>query len=270
MYGRVNNWPADIPAEERYHRAANAEEAGAESQGFADAFARTRLQESAGSSPSQPSYSLVRKPPVVEIDRATFRTEVRTFHGDAINRIANNPHEYSEFVSARAKRTAEVAKEYGIRRDSEDARYYSYQLGNVSVGLQRTEAGFNMTEFESDKWRKQFPGRSEVTSIVDFQVAHPLVANAGDILLEHQLRQDGERPLVNWRPANAEAKARAETMGFVEVDEDDMVLDPTQSAQWTKNSLGEWQRATKSQLYLSKVDSDTEVAADSEEDGDFM
>lgn len=127
-----------------------------------------------------------------------------------------------------------------------------------------------MTEFESDKWRKQFPGRSEVTSIVDFQVAHPLVANAGDILLEHQLRQDGERPLVNWRPANAEAKARAETMGFVEVDEDDMVLDPTQSAQWTKNSLGEWQRATKSQLYLSKVDSDTEVAADSEEDGDFM
>lgn len=236
MYGRVNNWP-DTPAEERYHRAANAEEAGAESQGFADAFARTRLQESAGSSPSQPSYSLVRKPPVVEIDRATFRTEVRTFHGDAINRIANNPHEYSEFVSARAKRTAEVAKEYGIRRDSEDARYYSYQLGNVSVGLQRTEAGFNMTEFESDKWREQFPGRSEVTSIVDFQVAHPLVANAGDILLEHQLRQDGERPLVNWRPANAEAKARAETMGFVEVDEDDMVLDPTQSAQWTKTAL---------------------------------
>ncbi|WP_276576954.1 hypothetical protein [Bradyrhizobium sp. 35] len=269
MYGRVNNWP-DIPAEERYHRAANAEEAGAESQGFADAFARTRLQESAESSPSQPSYSLVRKPPVVEIDRATFRTEVRTFHSDAINRIANNPHEYSEFVSARAKRTAEVAREYGIRRDSEDARYYSYQLGNVSVGLQRTEAGFNMSEFESDKWREQFPGRSEVTSIVDFQVAHPLVANAGDILLEHQLRQDGERPLVNWRPANAEAKARAETMGFVEVDEDDMVLDPTQSAQWTKNSLGEWQRATKSQLYLSKVDSDTELAADSEEDGDFM
>ncbi|OKO79010.1 effector protein NopP [Bradyrhizobium sp. NAS80.1] len=269
MYGRINDW-SDIPSDETYYRGANAEHADAEGQGFADAFARMRLQDSAGCSSSRPHYSLVSRPPVVEIDRATFRREVRNFHGDEINRIANNPHEYSAFVSERAKRTAGVAKEYGIRRDSEEARYYSYQLGNMSVGLQRTEGGFSMTDFESDRWREQFPGRSEVTSIVDFQVAHPLVTNAGDILLEHQLRQDGERPLVNWRPANAEAKARAQTMGFVEVDEDDMVLDPTQSGKWEINSAGEWQRATSSRRYLSKADSDTEVTAGSDEDGDFM
>ncbi|KRR13656.1 effector protein NopP [Bradyrhizobium jicamae] len=258
---RNNGW-SDVPYETQVQ---------ADAEGFADAFARMRLRDSTGSSSSQPSYSLVPRPPVFKIDRATFRKEVGAFHGDAINRIADNPQEYSEFVSERAKRTAEVAKKYGITTDSEDARYYSYQLGNMSVGLQRTEPGFSMDTFSSQTWREQFPGRSEVTSVIDFQVAHPLVANAGDILLEHQLRQDGERPLLNWRPANPEAKARAKTMGFVEVDKDDMVLDPTQSEQWTKNSDGEWQRATKSKLYLSKVqDSDTEPSADSDEDGDFM
>ncbi|TGP58237.1 effector protein NopP, partial [Mesorhizobium sp. M2D.F.Ca.ET.225.01.1.1] len=82
-----------------------------------------------------------------------------------------------------------------------------------------------MNEFESESWREQFPGRTEVTSIVDLQVAHPLVENAGDILLEHQLRIDGDRPLLNWRAANPEAQARAQTMGFVEVDHGDLVLD---------------------------------------------
>ncbi|WP_280944200.1 hypothetical protein [Mesorhizobium sp. WSM2561] len=57
-----------------------------------------------------------------------------------------------------------------------------------------------MTEFESANWRHQFPGRTEITSIVDFQVAHPLVENAGDVLLEHQLRMDGELPLLNCAP----------------------------------------------------------------------
>ncbi|WP_456725982.1 effector protein NopP [Bradyrhizobium sp. USDA 3397] len=227
------------------------------------------MQDTAGSSSSR--YSLASRPPVVEIDRETFRTEVRKFHGDEINRIANNPHEYSEFVSDRAKRTSEVAREYGIRKDSDEARYYSYQLGNKSVGLQRTEPGFSMTDFESNRWQEQFPGADRVTSIVDFQVAHPLVTNAGDILLEHALREDGNKqPLVNWRPANPEAKARAQSMGFVEVDEDDMVLDAARSGKWKLNDDGEWQRATGSQRYLCKVDSDDEVAKESDEDGDFM
>jgi hypothetical protein len=71
------------------------------------------------------------------------------------------------------------------------------------------------TGFTSQRWRELFPGRTDVTSIVDFQVAHPLVGNAGDILLEHQLGRDGERPLVNWRPANDEARARAEQPPWV-------------------------------------------------------
>ncbi|XIA67434.1 hypothetical protein ACFIOY_18340 [Bradyrhizobium sp. TZ2] len=125
-----------------------------------------------------------------------------------------------------------------------------------------------MTEFESDNWRYQFPGRAEISSIVDFQVAHPLVENAGDILLEHQLRIDGERPLLNWRPDNPEAQARAATMGFVQVDDGDMVLDPTQHPEkWTKNSAGQWQRADKPQLYLCKAEknesNDTESASSS-------
>ncbi|WP_353642691.1 effector protein NopP [Mesorhizobium sp. WSM2239] len=169
--------------------------------------------------------------------------------------IADNPREYSQFVSSRARRTAEVARQYGIRRDSEHARYFSYQLGNQSAGLMRTEGGFSMTEFESANWRHQFPGRTEITSIVDFQVAHPLVENAGDILLEHQLRMDGDLPLLNWRAANPEAQARAAMMGFVEVGDGDMVLDPTQHPEkWTKNSAGEWQRADKPPRYLCKTE----------------
>ncbi|MDF0522876.1 hypothetical protein P0R31_37205 [Bradyrhizobium yuanmingense] len=95
-----------------------------------------------------------------------------------------------------------------------------------------------MTDFESNRWQEQFPGADRVTSIVDFQVAHPLVTNAGDILLEHALRQDGKQPMVNWRPANPEAKARAQSMGFVEVDEDDMVLDAARSGKWKLNDDG--------------------------------
>ncbi|WOH63618.1 effector protein NopP [Bradyrhizobium sp. BWA-3-5] len=265
MYGRINNW-SDIPSDDYYHHAGSWEQGNADD--FADAFARMRLQDSADGSSSHPNYHLTSRPPVVEIDRETFRREVRTFHGDAINHIANNPQEYSDFVSERARRTADVARNYGIRRDSDAARYYSYQLGNTSVGLQRTEAGFPMSDFYNQQWREQFPGR-DVTSTVDFQVAHPLVGNAGDILLEHQLRQDGERPLVNWRPANDEARARAEQMGFVEVDQNDMVLDPTQSRQWRYRD-GEWQRATNSPMYLSKVASDTESSSDADSDGDFM
>ncbi|TIU72721.1 MAG: effector protein NopP, partial [Mesorhizobium sp.] len=69
--------------------------------------------------------------------------------------------------------------------------------------------------------------------------------------------------------ANPEAQARAQTMGFVEVDHGDLVLDPTQHPdKWTKNSAGEWQRAGKPPLYLHKTeDSDS---SDSGSDDDFM
>ncbi|WFU74251.1 effector protein NopP [Bradyrhizobium sp. CB2312] len=269
MGGRINNW-SDAPSADEYHYASSPEHRNADY--FADAFGRMGLQDSGASSSSQPSYYLTSRSPVVEIDQAEFRERVRSFHGDEINHIASNPQEYSEFVSERARRTADVASSYAIRRDSDAARYYSYQLGNRSVGLQRTEAGFPMAaEFTSQRWREQFPGRTDVTSIVDFQVAHPLVGNAGDILLEHQLQQDGERPLVNWRPANDEARARAEQMGFVHVDHNDMVLDPTQSRQWRYRG-GEWQRATNSPMYLSKIKtpSDDEPSPESDSDGDFM
>ncbi|MBB4370724.1 DUF1680 family protein [Bradyrhizobium sp. cir1] len=59
-------------------------------------------------------------------------------------------------------------------------------------------------------------------------------------LLEHQLRIEGEQPLLNLRPANPEARARAAKMGFVEVDADNMVLDPEKSDKWVRNSDGEW------------------------------
>lgn len=43
--------------------------------------------------------------------------------------------------------------------------------------------------FKGDNaWREKFPRRDEITSRIDFRVTHPLVDNAGDILLEHQLR----------------------------------------------------------------------------------
>ncbi|MCC8939592.1 Effector protein NopP [Bradyrhizobium sp. Arg62] len=191
--------------------------------------------------------------------------------------IADNPQDYSDFVSAKAARTAEVAEDYGTTRDSDNARYFSYQLGNKSVGLLRMEGGDSMTEFDVKKWRKLFPGRTGTTSTVDLQVVHPLVENAGDILLEHQLRMDGERPLLNLRPANPEARARAATMGFVEVDADNMVLDPEKSGKWVRNIDGEWQRKGTAARYLSKADdsdgSDNEVAESSsayDYEDDFM
>ncbi|NGO54250.1 Effector protein NopP [Mesorhizobium camelthorni] len=286
MYGRIGG-SSDV----HYTRSGEVDETNqsgaagqtdAGSQRFANMFARMHLAggDSTGSSSSAatPAYSLRSRPPVVEIDRSSFRREVKHFHGDEITHIADNPQEYSDFVSARARRTADVAEQYGTTRDTEHARYFSYQLGNQSAGLLRTEGGFSMTEFESENWRERFPGRTEITSTVDLQVVHPLVENAGDILLEHQLRMDGERPLLNWRPANPEAQARAAMMGFAELDDCNMVLDPTQHPEkWTKNSAGEWQRANKPPLYLSKTEdsesSDTESAPSSprySSEDDFM
>ncbi|MDA9437163.1 Effector protein NopP [Bradyrhizobium sp. CCBAU 51627] len=236
---------------------------------FSDAFANMSLAESRSSSSSSSAtrpYSLVSSPPIKELNRQSFREAAAAYHGDEIMKIANNPQEYSDFVSGKARRTAEVAKDYGRTRDSKDARYFSYQLGNKSVGLLRTEGGDSMTEFDVKRWKKLFPGRDGTTSTVDLQVVHPLVENAGDILLEHQLRLPGRQPpLLNLRPANSEARARAAKMGFVEVDADNMVLDPEKSDKWVRNSDGKWQRKGTAALYLSKDDDsegcDTEIPA---------
>lgn len=131
--------------------------------------------------------------------------------------------------------------------------------------------------FEGEQWREKFPGRERVTSTVDLQITHPLAENAGDILLEYQLRIDGERPLLNSSPANPEAKARAAALGFVEVDDSNMVLDPHQHPdKWTKNDHGEWQRANKPGRYLAKDEGSSSESisggeTDSDDDGDgFM
>ncbi|UTY47760.1 effector protein NopP [Sinorhizobium fredii] len=254
MYGRI-----DSSSDFHYTQSAS-KQTDAETQEFADTFARMHLDRSDSNGGSS-RYTLDHEPPVVPIDLKTFRREIRKFQGKEITDIADNPQEYSDFVSAKARRTADVAQQYGIRRDSENARYFSYQLGNQCVGLMRTEGGFSMEEeFESKSWRDQFPGHQEITSTVDLQVAHPLVENAGDILLEHQLGRDGERPLLNWRAENPEAKARAAMMGFVEVDDCDMVLDPKQHPdKWTQTSAAEWRRKDKPPLYLRKFE-DAETA----------
>nr|P12779.1 RecName: Full=Host-inducible protein A [Sinorhizobium fredii]AAA26294.1 inducible protein A [Sinorhizobium fredii] len=206
-------------------------------------------------------YTLDHEPPVVPIDLKTFRREIRKFHGKEITDIADNPQEYSDFVSAKARRTADVAQQYGIRRDSENARYFSYQLGNQCVGLMRTEGGFSMEEeFESKSWRDQFPGHQEITSTVDLQVAHPLVENAGDILLEAPTSEGRRTTVAELARGKPRGESRAAMMGFVEVDDCDMVLDPKQHPdKWTQTSAAEWRRKDKPPLYLRKFE-DAETA----------
>ncbi|MDA9498102.1 Effector protein NopP [Bradyrhizobium sp. CCBAU 11357] len=224
---------------------------------FADTFRQLRL---APSNPSGTSSSTTRpywldsSPPIVELDKRSFRMAAQRYHSDEIRKIAENPQEYSDFVSRKAARTAEVAQRYGTASDSDNARYFSYQLGSESVGLLRMEGGDSMTNFEVENWQELFPGRSGTTATVDLQVVHPLVENAGDILLEHQLGIAGERPLLNLRPANPEARARAAKMGFVEVDADNMVLDPAKSDKWVRNGEGKWQREGTASRYLRKAD----------------
>ncbi|RRH93215.1 host specificity protein [Mesorhizobium tamadayense] len=218
-------------------------------------------QASSSSAPTGP-YALVSQPPIVEIDRSSFGREMRNFYGGEIKHIADNPQEYSDFVSSKAERTATVARLYGgTHGDTDEARYFSYQLGDTSVGLLRTESGFSI---KRQPWRQQFPEQKHVTSVVDLRVTHPLVENAGDILLEHQLRLDGDRPLVMSRPALPEMEARLDQMGFAHVGDNRWVLDPAQHPEkWTKNSDGEWQRADKPALYLSKAegrDTDSEAS----------
>ncbi|GLR90018.1 host specificity protein [Bradyrhizobium iriomotense] len=224
----------------------------------------------AGTSAARP-YSLVAEPPIDEIDRSSFMREVRDFMGGDIRHIAGNPQEYSNFVSNKAERAAWVAGGYASTYDnpSKRARFFRYQLGDNTVGLLRSGAGFPL---ETEEAQRRFPENSEVTSVLDLRITHPLVENAGDILLEHQLRLDGERPLVMSRPALDGIEPRLAEMGFVHMGDmgdwghNCWGLDPTQHPEkWTKNANGEWQRADKPPLYLSKAESnDTDTEAGSE------
>ncbi|MDA9447096.1 host specificity protein [Bradyrhizobium sp. CCBAU 21360] len=176
---------------------------------------------------------------------------VERFLRNDIRHIAENPGEYSDFVSQKAERAATVAGSYANTYDDPNstARFYSYRLGDEIVGLLR--AG-GPARIKGDHFQQQF-GRNDITSVVDLRVTHPLVENAGDILLEHQLREDGDQPLILSRPALAGMEPRLADMGFVPVGRNHWVLDPHQRPDvWAKNENDEWQRVGKLTKYLSK------------------
>ncbi|MEY9591152.1 hypothetical protein ABIA06_003443 [Bradyrhizobium yuanmingense] len=183
MYNRING--------SSYFTSSSLDEANEQNDAdsFADAFRQLRLAPSNSSGTSSSTtrpYWLESSPPIVELDKRSFRKAAEGYHSDEIRYIADNPQEYSDFVSQKAARTAEVAQKYGTAPESDNARYFDYQLGNESVGLLRMEGGDSRTNFDVENWQELFPGRSGTTATVDLQIVHPLVENAGDILLEHQ------------------------------------------------------------------------------------
>ncbi|UPK40612.1 host specificity protein [Bradyrhizobium sp. 186] len=220
---------------------------------------------SAGATP----YSLRSNPPIIKIvDRESFMRKVKKFLSSDIMHIASNPQEYSDFVSEKAERAATVAGGYSSTYDDPDkpARFFSYQLGDETVGLLRAGGSVRI---KGDHFRQQF-GRNDITSVVDLRVTHPLVENAGDILLEHQLRMDGDHPLVLSRPGVGGMEPRLAEMGFVHVGRNNWVLDPQQHPEvWTKNENDRWQRVDRPTKYLSKVeDSDSQESCETDSSDD--
>ncbi|KWV58326.1 host specificity protein [Bradyrhizobium macuxiense] len=233
-------------------------------------FRQTLADAASGSSSATRTYSLTSEPPIYEMNSNTFRQELRNFYGDDVKHIADNPQEYSDFVSSKAESTAMVARAGATVNHKTGSRYFSYQLGDKSVGLLRTDPGVRI---KGEAWQEEhFPGRKNISSVVALRVTHPLVENAGDVLLEHQLRLDGKRPLIMSRPANDEAKPRLEQMGFVDVGGNEFVLDPRQHAdKWTKNDQDEWQRTDKPRLYLQAESEDpVEGSQDDNSNEDYI
>ncbi|MDH2356428.1 host specificity protein [Bradyrhizobium sp. SSUT112] len=221
----------------------------------------------ASSSTTRP-YSLTSNPPIVEMDRGTYEQELRNFYGDDVKHIAENPQEYSDFVSSKAERSAMLARVGASVEDRPGSQYFSYRLGDKSVGLLRMDPGFRI---KGRDWQEEhFPERKNISSVVALRVTHPLVENAGDVLLEHQLRLDGKKPLIMSRPANDELKPRLEQMGFVDVGGNEFVLDPKRHRdKWTLNGNGEWQRADRPQLYL-QAESEDPLEGSSDESEQFV
>ncbi|WP_246696382.1 host specificity protein [Mesorhizobium sp. SARCC-RB16n] len=268
MYGRTNASSSRSLGPDH----AEGSNRAADSDRFAENVAGVASDLPSSSSGEPRPYFLTSQPPIEEIDRSTFRREVRAFYGDDIKHIADNPQEYSGFVSLKALSAANVARGYASTSyDADEARYFSYKLGDKSVGLLKTDGGFSVPASRGRRFHAQFPGRTEITSQVALRVTHPLVENAGDILLEHQLRLDGERPLVMSRPASRGAEPRLRQMGFAPVGGDKWVLDPAQHPDKWNNDDGEWRRTDKPTLYLSKSgddDRESSVETDSSVDTD--
>ncbi|WP_027038830.1 hypothetical protein [Mesorhizobium ciceri] len=263
MYGRI------VGSSSPFTNADYADESGQpeDSPGLAEVVAG---EPNSSSSATTAPYSLVSEPPITEIGRSDFMEEVRRFLGNDIRHIAMQPQEYSDFVSEKAERAGTVAGGYASTFDDPDkpARFFSYQLGDETVGLLRMGGPVRI---KGERFQQQF-GRNDITSVVDLRITHPMVENAGDILLEHQLRIDGDHPLVLSRPALEGMEPRLAEMGFVHVGSNHWVLDPNQHPEaWTKNENDKWQRADRGTQYLSKVeDSDAgtmaSIGTDSSED----
>ncbi|MCP3468043.1 host specificity protein [Bradyrhizobium sp. CCGUVB23] len=245
MYGRI------VGASDQSTSASHADEWGEE--GESSRFSEAVAGMEPGESSSTTRYTLASNPPVIEIDRSSFMEGVRRYLGSDIRHIAANPQEYSNFVSEKAERAAMVAGGYTSTYDDPNikAKFYSYQLGDESVGLLR--AGGAAT-IKGERFLRRY-GRNDITSVVDLRITHPQVANAGDILLEHQLRMDGDYPLVLSRPALEGMEPRLTEMGFDHFGRNYWVLDPHEHPEvWTKNDNDQWQRVDKPTKYLSNAD----------------
>ncbi|WLA58086.1 hypothetical protein [Bradyrhizobium diazoefficiens] len=95
------------------------------------------------------------------------------------------------------------------------------------------------------------------------------ICGASSILLEHQLREDGDDPLILSKPGLPGMEPRLAEMGFVHVGRNHWVLDPHQHPEvWTKNENDQWQRVGKPTKYLSKVEDD-DAAAESTVQADY-
>lgn len=257
MYGRV------VGSSSQSTSANQVDEPG-DSPRFAETLAG---MEPGGSSSETRAYYLNSGPPIVEIDQRSFDRGLRRFLGRDIMNIAINPQEYSDFVSKKAERAATVAGSYSATHydPARPVRFFSYQLGDETVGLLR--AG-GPVRIKGETFREKF-GRNDLTSVVDLRVTHPLVENAGDILLEYQLREDGDDPLILSKPGLPGMEPRLAEMGFVHVGRNHWVLDPHQHPEvWTKNENDQWQRVGKPTKYLSKVEDD-DAAAESTVQADY-
>ncbi|MDA9401002.1 host specificity protein [Bradyrhizobium sp. CCBAU 25338] len=226
--------------------ASQADESG-DSPRFAETIAG--MEPGGSSSETRAPYSLDSKSPIVEISEYSFDKGLKKFLGADIRHIASNPQEYSDFVSEKAEHAATVTGSYinTYHDPARPARFYSYPLDGETVGLLRVGGPVRI---KGEAFREQF-GRNDLTSVVDLRVTHPLVENAGDILLEHQLRKDGDYPLILSKPARDGMEPRLEKMGFEHVGRNHWVLDPHQHPEvWTKNENDEWQRVGKPTKYL--------------------
>jgi hypothetical protein len=187
-------------------------------------------------------YRFEARPPIGEIGKEQFHAELRKLL-EEISEIANNPKVYSPEMAGKASRGIEVGRECLDSIELENpTRYFSYKLGDKHVAFMQIST-----------IARPASSREARRTIIEFRVSHPLVANAGDILLEHAMRLNvHQKPVLQSYPASAEAESRNRALGFSDPDEDGIMrLSPTATPRhWTLNEQGEWQRAGKPNKYL--------------------